>query len=474
MTITPPGFRDRTVAVMGLARSGIASVRALIRGGARVKAWDDAPDRRAQADALGAVLVDLAAPGALADAAALVLSPGIPHTHPAPHPAAAAAVAAGVPILGDLELLLRACPKARTVAITGTNGKSTTTALVGHILRQAGRTVAVGGNIGAPALDLPALGAEGIYVLEVSSYQLELTPSAGFDVAVLTNITPDHLDRHGGMDGYIAAKRRVFAHPPDGAVAIVGLDSEASRSVAEALIREGRVVVGVSGQRALNEGVCVLADRLADTAFAEGGGFATGPFPALPGAHNRENAACAYAVCRALGLEPGVILAGLESFPGLAHRQQLCAVIDGVSFVNDSKATNPDAAARALASYDRVVWIAGGRAKEGGFGALDPVLWHAGHAVLIGEAAEAIEGWIAGRAKVARARDMAQAVETAFALARPEEGAGSVVLLSPACASFDQFTDFEARGRAFAEAVAALPGDDRDIRWTGAEGGEAA
>lgn len=474
MPVTLHEFKDRPVAVMGLARSGLSAARALIASGARVKAWDDAPARRAEAEALGAVTVDLAAPGALSDAAALVLSPGIPHLHPEPHPVAAAARAAGVPILGDVELFLRARPEARTVAVTGTNGKSTTTALIGHILQRAGRPVAVGGNIGAPALDLADLGADGVYVLETSSYQLELTPSAGFDVAVLTNITPDHLERHGGMDGYIAAKRRVFDNPPEGADAVVGMDSEASRAVADALRRTGRDVIGASGARALGEGVSVLETRLVDTAFAGGGDFPAGPFAALPGAHNRENAACAYAACRALGLAPEAILAGLESFPGLVHRQQLCAVIDGVSFVNDSKATNPEAAARALASYDRVVWIAGGRAKQGGFAALDPVLWRASHAVLIGEAADAMDDWIAGRVKVCRADGLAQAVTTASALARPEEGAGSVVLLSPACASFDQFPDFEARGRAFAQAVAALPGAARDIRWAGVADGEAA
>lgn len=469
MTIAVEVFAKQKVAVMGLARSGMAAVRALLAGGAKVIAWDDSDARRAEAEKLGAKIVEPVTKKALANVAALILSPGIPHTYPKPHKAAAKAKELGIPIIGDVELLFLACPHARFVGITGTNGKSTTTALITHVLRSAGRKVEMGGNIGRSALDLEPLGPEGIYVIEMSSYQLELTPSAAFDAAVLTNITPDHLDRHGGMQGYIEAKTRIFANQTAGCVAIVGVDTPDSAKLVDSLAGGPAMLVPVSAHKSQKSGVAIVERRILDQAFGAGAIVSLPELPSLPGDHNMENAAATYAACRSMGLSIDEIVQGLKTFPGLEHRQQLCAVLDGIPFVNDSKATNPDAAAKALASYPHIIWIAGGKPKDGGFGLLDSHLSHVLHAVLIGEAAEAMAQWIGGRVPVLRAADISEAVSQSLTLAKREGGHRPVILLSPACASFDQFSDFEARGRAFARAVAALPAAVRDIRWRGEE-----
>ncbi len=455
-------FRDEQVAVLGLARSGLAAAASLQKGGARVLGWDDAAGKRAAAAAAGVPIVDLAGRdfGAIK---ALILSPGIPHRFPKPHPLAARARAAGSEIIGDIELLARSCRDARYVGITGTNGKSTTTALLGHVLRQAGRRVAVGGNLGTPALALEPLGADGIYVLELSSYQLELTESLALEVAVLLNITPDHLDRHGGMAGYIAAKRRIFGSRHQARAAVIGIDDAPSRELAAALAAEGgsRVIPISAEARALG-GVYVDAGALIDD--MEGGATRVldlAGLPRLPGRHNWQNAAAAYAASRRFGLAPGEIAASLRSFPGLAHRQELVATIDGVRYVNDSKATNADAAGKALACYDDVYWIAGGIAKEGGIAGLASFFPRIRHAFLIGSAAEAFAATLAGRVPVTSCGDLASAVAAAREAALAAGAPGAVVLLSPACASFDQFADFEERGDSFRRLVASLPGARR-------------
>ncbi len=454
--IAVTAFRNETVAVMGLGRSGLVAAQALQLGGARVLAWDDAPERRAAAAEAGVPLSDLAT-AEFAAVRALVLSPGIPHRHPAPHRAAARAHDAGIDIIGDIELLLRSCPDARYVGITGTNGKSTTTALIGHLLRQAGRRVAVGGNLGIPALALEALGNDGIYVLELSSYQLELTPSLGCEVAVLLNITPDHLDRHGGIEGYIAAKERIFAGQRPEQCAVIGVDDEHGRRIATALATRGRRVVPISAERAVSGGVYAAEGWLVDNMdgaarrIIELGGLAR-----LPGRHNWQNAAAAFAAARCLGVDPGHAAAGLESFQGLAHRQELVAIIDGVRYVNDSKATNADAAAKALACYERVYWIAGGLAKAGGIASLAPYFSRIRRAYLIGAAAESFAATLRGAAPVSLCGTLEKAVAAASEAAAGERGA--TVLLSPACASFDQFANFEARGDRFRALVQALPG----------------
>jgi UDP-N-acetylmuramoylalanine--D-glutamate ligase len=448
------------VAVLGLGRSGLASAAALVASGAEVLAWDDNEGARLEADAAGVPISD----PSRADwcgASLLVLSPGIPYEHPRPHPAVTAVRACGREVVGDVELLARAEPKAKLFGITGTNGKSTTTALVGHILHQAGRTAAVGGNIGTPALALEWLDADGFYVLELSSYQLETTFSLDCEVAMLLNISPDHLDRHGGWEGYVAAKRRIFNWQASHAHAVIGIDDPTCCAIFEDLrATDDRRVIPISGSRQAPGGVyladgCLIddlddrAERIIDMCDA----------PRLPGPHNAQNAAAAYAACRSVGLSGEVIAEGLRTFSGLAHRQELVAVIEGVTYINDSKATNPDAAARALACYERIFWIAGGRAKEKGLTEIEPYLPHIVEAFLIGEAGEsfarALRGKVAARQCGTLDKAVAQASETAR---READGGTGVVLFSPACASFDQFADFEARGDAFRHLVKDLPG----------------
>ncbi|MDB5407485.1 MAG: UDP-N-acetylmuramoyl-L-alanine--D-glutamate ligase [Rhodospirillales bacterium] len=457
--ITVSAFKDRKIGVLGLGRSGLVAARALAAGGARVMAWDDAAATRDKAAAAGVAIVDLATAD-LAGMAALVLSPGIPHTHPAPHPVVVRAREAGAEIIGDIELLARTQREAAMVGITGTNGKSTTTSLIAHIVGSAGRQVAVGGNLGTPALSLAPLGSDGIYVLEMSSYQLELTQSLAFDAAILLNVTPDHLGRHGGMDGYIAAKRRIFRGQARSQAAIVGVDDAICRGIHEDLACAcDRIVVPISAERRVPGGIYVadgiLTDDTKGTAapVIEMAGLAR-----LPGIHNWQNAAAAYAAVRHLGIAAGVAAEAIRSFPGLAHRQELIATIDGVRYVNDSKATNADAAAKALACYETVYWIAGGLAKEGGIASLAPYFGRIRHAFLIGDSATAFADTLGGAVHHRRSGELAAAVSAARETALAEGAKDAVVLLSPACASFDQFSDFEARGDAFRSLVEALPG----------------
>jgi len=457
--IPVPNFRNQTVAVLGLARSGLAAAQALKLGGARVLAWDDAADKRKAAENSGLALTDLSKHG-LADAKALVLSPGIPHTYPKPHPAAELARRAGLPIIGDIELLALACKEARFAGITGTNGKSTTTALIAHILKQAGRNVAVGGNLGFPALLLEALGENGIYVLELSSYQLELTSSLALDVAVLLNVTPDHLGRHGGMAGYVEAKKRVFRNQGSAQSAIIGVDDEICRGIFAALKSAGRQkTVPISANAPAPGGVYVQGGKLIDDLDGNARPMLDlAQMPHLPGRHNGQNAAASYAASRALGLDAAAAIAGIRSFPGLAHRQELIAEIDGVRYVNDSKATNADAAEKALACYADIYWIAGGQPKEDGIAGLAPLFPRIRKAFLIGEAAASFAKTLAGRVPHEISGTLDQAVANARQAALEGRRQGAVVLLSPACASFDQFRDFEERGERFRTLVAKLPG----------------
>jgi UDP-N-acetylmuramoylalanine--D-glutamate ligase len=460
-----PGVAGHVVAVLGLGKSGLVAAKALKASGAVVWAWDDAPAQRARLANEGIEPIDLAACD-WSRPDCLVLSPGIPHAHPAPHPVAAKAKAAGKPIIGDVELLLRAQGAARVLAITGTNGKSTTTALSGHILASAGRQVAVGGNIGTPALALPGLGAAGIYVLELSSYQLEITPSVKPTVAVLLNITPDHIDRHGDMAGYIAAKEGLFQRQGAGDTAIIGIDDETCRAVAARLAaRKGPRVIAISSNGPACGGVSGAGGKLVDD--LEGKAEAVldlTTVATLPGAHNWQNAAAAYAAARALGLGPQAILQGLQTYPGLAHRQELIATIEGVRYVNDSKATNADATAKALVCYEPIYWILGGRPKEGGIASLAPLFGRIAHAYLIGEAGPAFARTLAGRVPATECGTLDRAVAAAHAQAQADRRPGAVVLLSPACASFDQFANFEERGDAFRKLVLALDGGDRRRR----------
>ncbi len=442
MNAFPPAlFAGRRFAVVGLGRNGLPAARALLAMGAEVFAWDDRLEARAAAT--GLPLHDPAL--GLAGFEALVLSPGIPHALPAPHPAALAARRAGLPILSDAELLFQAVraagSRARFVGVTGTNGKSTTTALLAHILSGAGVESAAGGNLGVPALALPLLGEAGVYVLEMSSYMLERLLTLRFDAAALLNLSPDHLDRHGDMAGYAAAKRHVFDRQRVGDLAAVGIDDGQSAGVARGL--HGRRVVTVSGHRPADV-------WCGDGALRDGDGpiLAMNDAPALPGPHNAQNAAAAAALALALGVPREAIAAGITGFAGLPHRQERVAVVDGVAWINDSKATNADAAARALACYGRLVWIAGGIAKAGGIEALRPLLPRVAHAVLIGRDAPALARTLADAGVP---YTVAGTLDAAVPAARAAAGrtASPVVLLSPACASFDQFAGFEARGERF-------------------------
>jgi UDP-N-acetylmuramoylalanine--D-glutamate ligase len=453
--ISVPGFEGRRIAVFGLGRSGLTAARALKAGGALPVLWDDSVSSRMQADAEGFAVEDLTAAD-WSDFAALVLSPGAPLTHPKPHWTVDKAKAAGVPVIGDIELFARAIAalpqdqRPRVVAITGTNGKSTTTALIGWMLKQAGLTVHVGGNIGIGVLALPEPTPDAVYVIEVSSYQLDLTTSFAPDVAILTNISPDHLDRHGGMEGYVAAKARLFQSQAAGAVALIGVDDDWSRGVARTLGDHVRAVSTLpspsrgEGIRASDGQLFIAGQPIADLTQAR----------SLPGRHNAQNAAFAYATTRALGVSHQATVQGLLTFPGLAHRMETVGHVGSVRFVNDSKATNADAAHQALASYPSSFWIAGGRAKDGGIEALRDLFPRIARAYLIGEAADDFARTLGDTPHVI-CRTMEAAVAAAAADAAAA-GGEQVVLLSPACASFDQYPDFEVRGEAFRAAVLGL------------------
>ena len=450
-------FRDRTVAVLGLARSGLVAARALAASGARVVAWDDGEKGRAAGEAAGLTLANLATSEPL-DWAALVMSPGIPLTHPAPHPVASRATAAGIEVIGDIELLGRAGTGARFLGITGTNGKSTTTALIGHILAAAGLPSAVGGNLGIPALSLPELGPDGQYVIEMSSFQLDLIQSLRFGTAILLNVTPDHLDRHGDMTGYIAAKRRIFRNQVAGDTAILGVDDDHVRALAAELAQGPARLIRISAEGPVAGGVYVVDGRLIDHLdSAPVAIMDLRPVPTLPGRHNWQNAAAAYAACRTAGVAAADIATAIATYPGLPHRQELVASEPGLRFVNDSKATNADAAAKALGCYERIYWIAGGLPKAGGIASLAPFFPRIAGAFLIGQAGGEFARTLEGRVPFTRSGDLASAVKQATAAARrdgaadgrQEGAADAVVLLSPACASYDQFTSYEARGDAF-------------------------
>ncbi len=427
--ITSALWAGKTYGVFGLARTGRSVVASIEASGGRVLAWDDGAAARAAFG--GGEVTDLHTAD-LTGLAALVVSPGVPHDNPV----FSRAIAAGIPVIGDIELFAEAragLPPHRVVGVTGTNGKSTTAALIHHVCVAAGVPARLGGNIGAPILGEAPLLDGGVYVLELSSFQLDLTFSLDCDVAVLLNITPDHLDRHGTMAAYVAAKERLFAMQRPGRYAVIAVDDDYTRAIADDLSlapgREGHVIA-------------VAGDRV---------GGQRG-WPNLQGPHNAQNAACAIAACRLLGFDDAEIADGLETYPGLPHRMERVAEVGGVAYVNDSKATNPTSTAPALAAFDRIHWIAGGLAKTDDLDACLPYLGHVAAAYLIGDAAPLFARLLAGRALVETAVTLERAVALAAAAAVP----GDTVLLSPACASYDQFTDYAARGAAFRAAVGEL------------------
>ena len=459
------GYKGQKVAVLGLGRSGIATAAALAAGGAEPLLWDDSPEARATAEAQGLTLTDITRQNALDGVAVLIASPGIPHLYPAPHKIIAQAMALGIPVDNDIGLFFRSyatddwdgfTTTPRVVCVTGSNGKSTTTALIHHILQENGRPTQMGGNIGVGALDLdPAQDAE-VVVLELSSYQTDLARCLTPDVAIFTNLSPDHLDRHNGMGGYFAAKRRLFAEGgPDRA--IIGVDEPEGRYLANQLSegpQDDRVIRISSGQKLDNFGWTVFSRKGFLSEWRRGkqtASFDIREVKGLPGAHNHQNTACAYAACRTLGLSPKQIEAALHSFAGLPHRSQLVGERAGVRFINDSKATNADSAAKALQAFAKIRWIAGGMGKDGGIKALLPYTTSVVKAYLIGHSARdfALE---LGDTPHEIFDTMAQAVASAAADAQP----GEVVLLAPAAASFDQYPDFEKRGDDFTAHVQAL------------------
>ncbi len=432
MNFPPSLFAGRRYAVVGLGRAGLPAARALAAMGADVTVWDDRPEARAAA-------TDLAvAEPTMAGLTALVLSPGIPHRGPRAHRLALAATAAGVPILTDAELLFQAVraagPQARFAGITGTNGKSTTTALLAHILDGAGIPHAAGANLGLAALSLPLLGDDGVYVLEMSSYMLERLATVRFSAAAMLNLSADHLDRHGDMAGYALAKSQIFARQGEDDTAVIGIDDAWSRAMADQFAAAPARLVRISQH---------------DTPIATG--------PALPGAHNAQNIAAATALARALGVADTAIAEGIRSYPGLPHRQERVAVIDGVAWINDSKATNADSTAWALACYNSIVWIAGGTAKDGGIETLAPAFPRIAEALLIGRDAPILAATLAAHG-VAH-RDVGTLENAVAEAARIAPGRAEVVLLSPACASWDQFTGFDQRGDRFRTLALVLKGD---------------
>lgn len=458
-------FKDRKVAVFGLARSGTACIEALRLGGAEVHGWDDSAPAVDKARAAGLPISNLHELD-FSRLDALVLSPGVPLTHPEPHWTVLKARHAGIPVIGDTEIFAReaAAAGSRIVAITGTNGKSTTTALTGHVLKQAGLDVDVGGNIGTAVFMLRQPAPGRVYVLELSSFQIDLMPGLAPDAGILTNITPDHLDRHGTMENYAAVKARMFASQPPGATALCGVDDEWCAAIAERLAATGVRLRRVSVLKDLADGISapdgVLRDRHQGRIDAE---IDLGAMPALRGRHNWQNACMAYGAAKALGAGNAAIAGAMRSFPGLAHRMQQIAAAGGIAFVNDSKATNADAAEKALSSFRNIYWIAGGIAKAGGIEPLKPLFGNVARAYLIGQAAEAFAASIGGALPVTLSGTLENAVAAALEDARADGRPDAVVLLSPACASFDQYPNFEVRGDAFVRAVSRLPGVDMTI-----------
>jgi UDP-N-acetylmuramoylalanine--D-glutamate ligase len=453
-------YAHQDVGVFGLARSGLASVKSLRAGGARVFAWDDKESARIVAESCGATVVPWR-DWPWEKLKALVLSPGVPFTHPAPHEVVAKANAAAVKVVGDFELFAReirsgefAANPAPVIAVTGTNGKSTTTALIGHILEAAGHDVEIGGNIGRPALDLAPPAAKTVYVLEMSSYQIDLAPGFKPDVAVLTNISADHIDRHGSLDAYAAVKARLLEQ---GGTAVIGVDDPQSAAIFTRLSASERMAIPVSVGKVLGRGVFVLDG----TVFDAVGGRANkivdlSAAPRLPGAHNWQNAALAYAATRTYARDARIVAAAILDFAGLSHRMEEVGRIGRVRFVNDSKATNAEAAERALVCFDDIYWIAGGRPKEGGIRGLSPHFGRIRKAYLIGEATADFAATLDGAVPFVNAGTLENALALACADANRASCPAPVVLLSPACASFDQFRDFEHRGDVFRSLVRQL------------------
>ncbi len=441
--------------VVGLGLSGLSSCEALLNAGAQTVAWDDYEDNRRVAEAKGITIVD---PLKISweNITALILSPGIPHEFPKPHPIAEYAISQNVPVICDIELLLQSQTGSTLIGITGTNGKSTTTALVGHLLKSLNRPVEIGGNIGIPVCNLPSLGTNGIYVLEFSSYHLERVPSLNLDIAVLTNITPDHLQRHGGMKGYIEAKKKIFNTTNNAQIALISIDDDYSKTMAQEIkSRHQQRVISISTQRWVDEGIYLQEGWLYDNAFeSDKKMFNLKEIHSLRGQHNWQNILHAYAVARASSVSPDKIFEDLQTFKSLPHRLENIGHIGSIEFINDSKATNAESTYHALTACDDIYWILGGVAKETELQGLDPFFPKIHRAFTIGQATDRFATLLEGKIPVTRCYDLSHAVNTAFKDAQQLDK--GTILLSPACASVDQFKNFEARGDAFRKMVEEL------------------
>jgi UDP-N-acetylmuramoylalanine--D-glutamate ligase len=452
-------FRGKHVALFGLGGSGLATALALQEGGARVTACDDNPAKMDEAGSKGIGTSDLRELD-WSRVDALLLSPGVPLTHPEPHWSAKLAQAAGVEVIGDVELFCREraaiAPNAPFVAITGTNGKSTTTALIAHVLRETGHDVQLGGNIGTAILSLKPPSPDRVHVVECSSYQIDLAPSLTPTAGVLLNISPDHLDRHGTMENYAAIKERLVAQAD---TAAIGVDDEYCAAIAARRLASGRRIVRISVEHAVQDGFMAEGSTIlrVDEAGAKPIADLSG-IGSLRGAHNAQNAAAAIAVATALGVSFERIQDALRTFPGLAHRMEQVGRRGSALFVNDSKATNADSTEKALSSFERILWILGGKAKEGGISTLASYFPRIEKAYLIGDATEDFARVLEGKVPYVRCGTLDKAVELAAADAVSSQAAEPVVLLSPACASFDQYPNFERRGDHFRDLVRALPG----------------
>ncbi len=458
------GFR---VAVLGLGKTGLSAALALQAGGAHVVAWDDSPVARAAADAQDMPLRDLSKDRAFDDVDMLVVSPGIPHLYPEPNPIIAAAMLRGIPVDNDIGLFFRSLANEdwarfdippKVIAVTGSNGKSTTSALIHHILECAGKPAQLAGNIGRGVLDIDPPGDGAVVVLELSSYQTELARALTPDVAVFTNLTPDHLDRHGGFGGYFAAKRRLFSEGgPDRAV--IGVDEPEGVYLAGQLSEapsDDRVLRISVDHKLSGPGWNVFARKGFLSEYRKGRQAASidlRPVSGLPGSHNHQNACAAYAACRAIGIAPRLIEDALHSFEGLPHRSQIVTRAGGVTYVNDSKATNVDAALKALLAFKRIRWICGGLQKEGGMGGVQAGLENVIKAYVIGRDAAQFALQLGGVEA-----EVCTTMEAAVTRATREAEEGDTVLLAPGAASFDQYDNFEQRGEDFMRSVKAALG----------------
>jgi UDP-N-acetylmuramoylalanine--D-glutamate ligase len=450
-------YKNKNVAVLGLGKAGMSTVRALSASGANIFVWDDGDKARDALTAAALAGVKIAKPEGYnwSEMAALIMSPGIPLTHPEPHPIVALAKAGNCPIICDVELLYEAQKSSKFIGITGTNGKSTTTALTGHILKNAEVKSAVGGNIGIPVLDLDELN-DGVYVVEMSSYQLDLIKNTHFNISILLNLTPDHLDRHGDMQGYIAAKEHIYDKQNSSDVAIIGVDDDFSLALYNKLKNQGKIgkVVPISVEKQLPDGISVISGVVYDNLSGEK--YPLGYLKRLAGKHNEQNIAAAFAAAKFSGVKSVDIIKAVQSFEGLPHRMQYIAEIDGVTFINDSKATNAEAAAKALVTFDNIYWIAGGMPKEGGISSLGEFFPKIRHAYLIGAAEDEFAATLQGKVEFSKCETLAKAFDAAKNDAMKNGDSKPVVLLSPACASFDQWPNFEVRGYAFCDMVESI------------------